>query len=184
MIWSYIRPTKLLLECCVSISPLSTHCNAMTHLFLALLGMTVALSSCTSADTCTSKISKDSFQITYMQGACFGLCPVYEGTVRGDASVTYEGRQNTERAGTYTGSVNAATLCSLYDMVEKNNVMRLDTNQMQPVEDAPVRTLSIMHNGMRRTIRWNLGTPDAIKPIVDLMIASTHENNDLNSASN
>jgi hypothetical protein len=50
---------------------------------------------------------------------------------------------------------------------------------MQPVEDAPVRTLMVLHNGQRRTIRWNLGTPDAIKPLVELMISSTHENNDL-----
>lgn len=152
------------------------------HRIFISLGMALIVMSCSSADTCTSKISRETFTITYMQGACFGMCPVYEGTVRGDASVVYEGRQNTERTGTYTGSVNTATLCSLYDMVEKNEVMRLDTNQMQPVQDAPVRTLSILHNGMRRTIRWNLATPDAIKPIVDLMIASTHENNDLGSS--
>lgn len=146
---------------------------------LVALGMTGALAACSSADTCTSKITKDSFQVTYMQGACMGLCPVYSGTVYGDASVVYEPRQNTERTGTHVGTINTATLCSIYDLVVKNDVMRLDTNQMQPVEDAPVRTLMVMYNGERRTIRWNLGTPDAIKPLVDLMIASTHENNDL-----
>lgn len=151
----------------------------MTRFFLALLGMTVALFSCTSADTCMSKITKDSFQVTYMQGACMGLCPVYSGTVNGDGSVVYEPRQNTERTGTHTGTINAATLCTIYDLVEKNHVMHLDTNQIQPVEDAPVRTLMVLHNGQRRTIRWNLGTPDAIKPLVELMISSTHENNDL-----
>ncbi|RPI67657.1 MAG: hypothetical protein EHM43_07030 [Ignavibacteriae bacterium] len=156
----------------------------MTRFFIALLfltsfGMTGLLASCSSADTCTSKISKDSFQVTYMQGACMGLCPVYSGTVNGDGSVVYEPRKNTERTGTHTGTINAATLCTIYDIVVKNDVMRLDTNHMQPVEDAPVRTLMVLHNGQRRTIRWNLGTPDAIKPLVELMISSTHENNDL-----
>ncbi len=149
------------------------------RLFAFLFGMTFILSSCASSDSCTSKITKDSFQVTYLQGACMGLCPVYSGTVYGDGSVVYEPRQNTERTGTHTGTINAATLCAIYDIVETNDVMRLDTNQMQPVEDAPVRTLMVMHNGQRRTIRWNLGTPDAIKPLVELMISSTHENSDL-----
>lgn len=108
-----------------------------------------------------------------------GLCPVYDGTINGDASVYYEGRVNTELMGTYTAQVPTDTLCKIITLVLENEVMKVDTNYMQPIQDAPASTMTVKYNGVLRRFSWNLSTPKPLKELHDVVVRNTHENADL-----
>jgi len=149
---------------------------------LMLVAMAALLLQSCSTVNCTKDLDRETFSVTITKGACMGQCPVYDGTVYGDATVLYVGRMNTERQGTWRGTVEAATLCELRTLIDENAVMQMKQDQTAEVQDAPMTTLNVTYKGQTRMIRWNLGTPQGLKPIVDLMIQATHENAKLTSA--
>ena len=139
----------------------------------------LSITSCASSDACLEDVTRDTFTITLTKGACFGLCPVYDGTVNGDGSIAYEGRVNTDRMGTYTGQLDKEDLCNILTAIVDNQVMRVDTNHLEPVQDAPMTTLTLTFQGNTRHIRWNLGAPPELKDLQKMMVAATHDNMDL-----
>ena len=147
------------------------------RLFL-VAAVAASLLSCRSID-CTNDLSRENFSITITKGACMGRCPVYDGTVRGDQSIEYMGRMDTEREGVWSGRADEGTLCDIRTLIDENFVMSMKQDQMSEVQDAPATTLSITYKGETRMIRWNLGTPEGLKELVTLMIQLTHENTEL-----
>ena len=107
---------------------------------------------------------------------CFGKCPVYKGTVWGDGRVTYEGQQNVERLGTFTGVISQEDLCALVTQVRERKLVQLDTSYIDNVPDAPVTTITITDKGRSKTFSWNMGSPEPLRELGSLMVNATFEN--------
>lgn len=148
---------------------------------LVLLATALLLTSCRAID-CTQDLNYENFSITLSKGACMGQCPIYDGTVRGDRSIEYVGRMNTEREGNWKGMVDESDLCDLRTELDDKFVLSMKEDQMAEVMDAPVTSLAITYKGQKRMIRWNMGTPDGLQKIVEIMKAVTHENPGLKPA--
>ena len=127
-------------------------------------------------DSCVEGLTRQNFRVTLTKGACFGACPVYDGTIFGDGTVEYLGRMHTVHEGQWLGNVNAAAVCTLKKLIEENNVMTMKENHVNTdVQDAPLHTLTIEMGGQKRVIRWNLGMPEQVRDIEALMVKYTHE---------
>jgi len=149
---------------------------------LFLLATALLLTSCRAID-CTQDLNYENFSITMSKGACLGTCPVYDGTVRGDRSIEYIGRLNTEREGNWKGMVDESDLCDLRTELDSKFVLSMKEDQMAEVMDAPATSLAITYKGQKRMIRWNMGTPEGLEKIVEIMKAITHENVELTPGS-
>ena len=148
---------------------------------LVVLMAALALTSCRTID-CTNDLNYENFSITLSKGACMGQCPVYDGTVRGDRSIAYVGRMNTEREGNWIGMVDQGDLCDLRTELDDKFVLSMKEDQTAEVMDAPMTSLAVTYKGQKRMIRWNMGTPEGLEKIVEIMKAVTHENPELKSA--
>lgn len=148
----------------------------MRRLILGIASLAFFAMSCASTDTCTKDLRPENFSVTITKGMCFGMCPVYSGTVLGDGRVRYEGRANVERMGDWSGVITKDELCALLNDVRSGKLMSLDTSFVENVPDAPLTTITITDMGRTKTFRWNLGTPEPLRSIASRMIALTHEN--------
>lgn len=146
-------------------------------LFLSLF--IVLLTSCASTDSCVEDLTGENFSVTLKKGACLGKCPVYGGTVYGDASVLFEGRMNVDRLGRYSGSISNAELCRLKTFIEESGFMQMKEDQTAPVMDAPQSEISVKMTGQLHTVRWNIKMPEELVELQALLIAATRENSTL-----
>lgn len=145
---------------------------------------TLLLTSCATTDSCIADLDRASFRVTVTKGACFGNCPVFDGTVYGDGTVEYIGRMHTELEGQWKGTINAETLCRLRTLIDKNDVMTMKENHVDTgVADAPMSTITVEYRGTKRVIRWNMGTPANVRELDQLLVQSTHENTTLKAVS-
>ena len=136
----------------------------------------ILLTSCASVNTCVEGLTRSNFRVMLTNGACFGACPVYDGTIYGDGTVEYIGGMHTQHEGQWSGTVDATTLCTLKRLIEENSVMTMKENHVNTdVQDAPMHTLTIEMGGQKRVIRWNLGMPEQVRDIEALMVRYTHE---------
>lgn len=143
---------------------------------LLAIPVLMLLPSCASVDSCVEGLTRSNFRVMLTKGACFGACPVYDGTIFGDGTVEYLGRMHTQHEGQWLGTVEASTLCTLKKLIEENNVMTMKENHVNTdVQDAPMHTLTIEYGGSKRVIRWNLGMPEQVRDIEALMVKYTHE---------
>ena len=147
---------------------------------ILLLSLCAALlASCASSDSCVKDLTSESFSVSLSKGACLGKCPVYVGSVFGDATVLFDGRMNVDRLGRYSGSISNADLCRIKTFVEETDFMSMKEDQSAPVMDAPESTITVKMNGQSHTVRWNIKMPEELVELQALIISATRENNTL-----
>jgi hypothetical protein len=146
---------------------------------LALASLSLMLAACSSVDDCLKGVTVQNTSITYETGMCFGRCPVYSATILGDGKIMYDGRRFTDREGIWVGGISRDKLCDLLTLIRQADLSSVPAESLDNVPDAPVAELRIVYMGKERTYKWNMGTPDALKPIRDFMVKNTHENQDL-----
>lgn len=103
--------------------------------------------------------------------ACYGTCPVYTLTVRGNGTVTFEGQQHTAVTGTRQGTVSAENLALLYDAIEHIRYFELDSTYDCNATDAPGVRTSVSARGTSKQVRRNTicEAPDGIEAFENLI---------------
>jgi len=153
--------------------------HASSLMLPVLVSLAIVATSCSSVDDCLKGITVQNTSVTLETGLCFGNCPVYSGTILGDGNIMYDGRRFTEREGVYVGSISRAKLCELVTLLRQTNLEDLRSETIENVPDAPISELRIVHLGKVRSFKWNMRTPEPLKPIVRFLTQNTHENQDL-----
>ena len=146
------------------------------HYLIVIFFASIIGTACSSTDTCLKDVAADNFSVSISKGMCFGKCPVYKGTVWGDGRVTYEGQQNVDRLGTFTGVISQDDLCALVTQVRERKLVQIDTSYIDNVPDAPVTTITITDKGQSKTLRWNMGSPEPLRELGSLMVNATFGN--------
>jgi hypothetical protein len=90
--------------------------------------------------------------ITLERTPCFGSCPAYRVTVRGDGGVTYEGENFVEVTGTKTYQIPEADVRELVAAFVSLNYFSLEDEYVSRATDLPSTTTSITIGGTVKTV--------------------------------
>ena len=125
----------------------------------------------------TGKPTGSDDQITLERTACFGTCPMYTLTIKGDGSVTFDGKRFTKTIGTANGKITPADFRSLVREFEKINYFSLPDSYTpgtrecpQRVTDMPSANTSIHVNGRTKIVAHyhGCGTAGALAKLTAL----------------
>ena len=137
----------------------------LSIVFLALVG--VPISGCTSAQSNAS--NNQDVVITLERTACFGTCPVYSLTIRGDGTVVYDGKEFVEVKGTTETTISQDQVDQLISEFEKVDYFSLNDNYTErTITDAPTVITSIRLNGKIKTIKHYHGDLSAPEKLAEL----------------
>jgi len=115
------------------------------------------------------------FSATLERTECFGTCPSYVVTIRGDGTVLDEGRRFVEAVGERTATVSADDVRRLVEAIEDIDYFSLDVPTVSAPEvcgatDAPGYATTIALGDMRRSIaRCPNFEPNVLSGLEDLI---------------
>jgi hypothetical protein len=88
-------------------------------------------------------------EVSLSRSVCLGRCPAYIVTYRDDGSVTYVGRSDVTKIGTYAGSINFARLA---DWIDAQHPESLSDRYGMGITDAPIMEIIIRRGATTKTI--------------------------------
>jgi membrane dipeptidase len=104
-------------------------------------------------------------EITLERTACFGMCPVYKVTLRGDGTVVYEGREFVRLMGTRTWTVDPAAVAALAAEMQQAGYFDLQDSYDARVTDHPTIWTSLTAGGRTKRIKDYVSGPPKLKEI-------------------
>lgn len=135
----------------------------------------VLLSSCASVPDRTCRSSTFSVRIT--KGICFGRCPAWEATIRGDRSVSFRPILHIEPPLEKFGTVDDGTLCAIVDAIDSSKAFETEF-PYAAIPDAPKTAITIEKDGRTTTVIWYIAVPENMKTLHDLLVAATYDRRD------
>lgn len=100
----------------------------------------------------------DSLVITLDRTMCFGTCPDYRVEIRGDGSVTYEGRHYVEVTGTQSAKIPVEAVHALFEKFRDAEFFWSQDEYAAEITDFPTYEVSISFDGVNKSIRDYAGT--------------------------
>jgi hypothetical protein len=104
-------------------------------------------------------------EITLERTVCFGTCPAYKVTIRGDGTVTYEGRQFVRVTGTQTWKIDPATVAALAAEMQQTGYFDLQDSYEARVTDNPTTWTSLTVGERTKRIKDYVAGPPKLKEI-------------------
>lgn len=135
----------------------------------------VLVSSCASVPerTCTSS----TFSVRITKGICFGRCPAWEATIRGDRSVHFRPILHIEPPIEKFGTIDDATLCAIADAIDSTKAFETEFSY-EMIPDAPKTAITIEKDGRSTTVTWYIAPPESMRKLHDLLVAATYDRRD------
>ncbi len=128
-----------------------------------LLFATAALLSCASTKHTDIVLSANNPVISIDRSACFGSCPVYSMTLRGDGYASYIGKMHVDRIGHYRAKVDEQTLQFLAAELKRIDYFAMKDNYDAMVTDVPTITVNCTLNDSTKTIVDRFGAPTELR---------------------
>jgi hypothetical protein len=125
---------------------------------------------------CSSSL-KD-VQITMERTSCYGTCPVYTLMIKGDGTVTYEGRDFVKVKGKQVSHISQDKVRELvekfhkieYFSLEDSYTYKLNVNGSRIlVHDLPTTKTSMTIEGKTKNVDNYYGAPEKLKELEDLI---------------
>jgi hypothetical protein len=130
-----------------------------------------ALAACAPVETPAETPPMNDVEITLTRGVCFGFCPDYTVTVRGDGQVRYEGRRFVNAVGERTGAIPREDVDRLVRRFDEIGFDRLRDAYRSQVTDLPTYSVSITRNGRTKTVvdygGTGAGMPRSVRDLQD-----------------
>lgn len=132
----------------------------------SILLLSLAVTSCAGFH---SAALDEHVVITLERGSCYGPCPVYTVTIRGDRSVLYDGRGCTYAVGKHQGMALHHDLMRLVDMFESAHFFDLQDQYDSGPIDAPTYRVTYERHGQRKTVEESggEGMPYVVRELED-----------------
>lgn len=110
-----------------------------------------------AGDTKTQKLNQEDYKddpllVRIELGACFGRCPVEKFSIFADGSFEYEGINNTDKMGDFTGTIKASEVDEIYDMMSKLKIDEYPEKFGYAVSDISTKAIIFHFNGKRKKI--------------------------------
>ena len=135
---------------------------------IAVLGL--LLTACSpNAGSGDSPAPTATDQISMTRGPCFGACPMYTVTVRGDGHVHFAGDRFVEKTGEHTATIDPERAAELFAEAERMGFFALPEDITpgnpsacgQAPTDMPGAEITIIRGDRDRTVRHYHGCPKA-----------------------
>jgi membrane dipeptidase len=104
-------------------------------------------------------------EITIERTACFGVCPDYKVSIKGDGTVTYEGHQFVRVTGTRTWKIDPAAVAALASEMQQAGYFDLQDEYVARVTDNPTTWTSLTMSGRTKRIKDYVAGPPKLKEI-------------------
>lgn len=106
--------------------------------------------------------------ITLERTICFGTCPAYLLTIKGDGTVIFDGREYVKSKGQHVTTISHEQVKELVSEFERINYFSFSNFTDYDVTDMPSATTSITINGITKTVDHYYGDRDAPKELFEL----------------
>jgi hypothetical protein len=113
----------------------------------------------------------DDVEIRLSRGVCFGFCPDYTVTIRGDGGVSYEGRRFVNVVGQRTATIPREDVARLVRRFDEIGFDQLRDSYRAQVTDLPTYVVSITRDGRTKSVvdygGVSAGMPRAVRELQD-----------------
>jgi membrane dipeptidase len=129
-------------------------------------GPSVATLAATPAQTApSSAASSEPIEITLQRTTCFGTCPEYTVTLRGDGTVTYSGRQYVRTPGDHTWKIDPAAVRALAREMEAAGFFELRDEYTSLMTDNTTTYTSLKIGNRAKKVKNYVTGPPKLKDI-------------------
>jgi membrane dipeptidase len=108
---------------------------------------------------------QEPIEITLERTMCFGTCPAYTVTLRGDGTVTYEGREHTKVSGKQTWTIDPAAVKALAAEMQEAGFFELENEYRAMVTDHPTVYTTLKVGSRTKKIQDYVAGPPRLKEI-------------------
>jgi len=120
--------------------------------------------SCSSTNNVTPFEFKENNPVfSLSRSACYGYCPTYNLTFKGNGEATYEGLNHVDRIGTYRATVSKDQLINLMKRFKEIKFFELKDLYDDMVTDIPTYTVSYTLNGKTKQVVDRFGSPQELR---------------------
>jgi len=109
--------------------------------------------------------STETIEITLQRTTCFGTCPEYMVTLRGDGTVTYSGRQFVRTPGTHTWKIDPAAVRALAREMETAGFFELMNEYTSLITDNPTTYTTLKIGNRAKKVKNYISGPVKLKDI-------------------
>ena len=90
---------------------------------------------------------------------CFGHCPAYNFSIKGNGEASYEGKHFVELEGKHSRTFPADTVNAIFNTFVEADLWQYKNEYVEEVTDLPTTYLSFSHNGKIKKIKMYYGYP-------------------------
>jgi len=138
------------------------------RLVITILVLSISFAGCSRSQTPQPSDIKD-IVMTLERTVCFGACPDYTLIIKGDGTVTYEGRQFVKIEGTRTTTISEEKIRQLLSEFQRIDYFSLnDSYEEFEATDMPSAITSLTINGKTKTVRHYHGDFSAPEELTQL----------------
>ncbi len=137
---------------------------------LFILTLSLSIVACNS----TKKMSSEYMypaesQISLRKGPCFGQCPVFEFSIDGTGTATYNGKKFTDNSGMHAKQFSTEETNSIFKLFESSDFFSFEDEYIANVSDLPGAWISFKHKGQEKEIYAYFKVP---QELVDLIASA------------
>lgn len=129
----------------------------------------LALAACATAPAPNAPTAADS--LTLERSVCFGFCPDYTVTIRGDGAVSYQGRRFVRVEGAQTAQADPAETARLFARADEAGLFALQNEYRAHITDIPEFRVTYTRGGRSKTIvdygGPMAGMPESVRELED-----------------
>lgn len=120
-----------------------------------------------------AKCGKEKYEYTedssieIVKTPCFGSCPVYNFSIKGNGMADFNGRRFVELEGQYTRTFPADTTNYIFDTFVQADIFKFENEYTENVTDLPTTYLTFKHGGKTKKIKMYYGYPEELKALAD-----------------
>jgi hypothetical protein len=131
-----------------------------------LIPVVLLLSSCATQRGLTEKDPVISIEAT----PCMGDCPAYRAEIYRNGMVIYEGKENVERIGRYTGRMSRKELNRIRHAFEEAGFFFMQDEYVEPWTDLPTVWIYYSDGNRQKRIKDYSGAPEALKELEEKVL--------------
>ncbi len=141
----------------------------MKKILVVVLIISLAFTGLTACNAEEETVDLEGIIITLERTACYGFCPIYSLTIRGNGSVIYEGENFVETVGKAETVISKEKVEQLISEFEKSDYDSFkDSYTERTITDAPSVITSITKDGKTKTIEHYHGDFNAPEELTEL----------------
>jgi len=130
--------------------------------FILLIGI---ICSCASQRGLTEK----DIVISIEASPCMGDCPVYRAEIYSNGLVIYEGRENVDKLGRYTGRLSRKEFKQIRLAFNEAGFFSMQDEYVEPWTDLPTTWIHYSDGSRQKKIKDYSGAPEALKKLEEVL---------------